>query len=235
MAAGHDADDHHLPVDEYLPAAIEKQIFEPIELPKGKLDEGLAACRALMTVGEETKDFWLQRSMDLDPPPPRYVTFENAVYEVRFDADRRPLGFELKLIDFEVGFEPGTEQATKFESQVELTDPSTGIKKQPHTISMNHPFDHRGFTFYQSRYMPDIDPETNQPTGRFRVGLPGRYQSRPAGDLPWLRAGRAGGVHPVLHASGIFTDGGKRERERRPPRHGNVSRKSRTSPAVPRQ
>ena len=90
------------------------------------MDEGIAACRAEMTVGHETKEIWLQRSMDLDPPPPRYVTFGNAVYEVRFDADRRPLGFELKLEDFEVGFEPGTEQPTKFESQVELTDPVSG-------------------------------------------------------------------------------------------------------------
>jgi hypothetical protein len=201
-------------VDEYLPSAIEKQIYEPIELPKGKLDEGLAACRAEMTVGKETRDFWLQRSMDLEPPPPRYVTFENAVYEVRFDADRRPLGFELKLIDFEVGFEPGTEQATKFESQVELTDPSSGIKKQAHTISMNHPLDHRGFTFYQSRYMPDIDPETNQPTGRFESVF--QVATNPARPVIYL-----GCVLVVLGAftqfymrAGIFTDGGKRERER---------------------
>ena len=111
--------------------------------------------------GERDQRFLAQRSMDLDPPPPRYVTFENAVYEVRFDADRRPLGFELKLDDFDMGFEPGTEQATKFVSQVELTDPSSGIKKQPHTISMNNPLDHRGFTFYQSRY---IRISTRRPT-----------------------------------------------------------------------
>jgi len=201
-------------VDEYFPSAIENQIFEPVELPKGKLDEGLAACRALMTLGKETKELWLQRSMDLDPPPPRYVTFENAVYEVRFDADRRPLGFELKLKDFEVGFEPGTEQATKFESQVELTDSSSGIKNQPHTISMNHPLYHRGFTFYQSRYMPDIDPETNQPTGRFESVF--QVATNPARPVIYL-----GCVLVVLGAftqfymrAGIFTDGGKLERER---------------------
>jgi hypothetical protein len=201
-------------VDKYLPAAIEQQVYEPVDLPKGKLDEGLAACRVAMSVGNETKEFWLQRSMDLDPPPPRYVTFENAVYEVRFDADRRPLGFELKLNDFDVGFEPGTEQATKFESQVELTDPSTGIKNQPHTISMNHPLYHRGFTFYQSRYMPDIDPETNRPTGRFESIF--QVATNPARPVIY-----AGCILVVLGAftqfymrAGIFTDGGKLERER---------------------
>jgi hypothetical protein len=201
-------------VDKYLPAAIEKQIYEPVELPKGKLDEGLAACRAEMTVGKETKEFWLQRSMDLDPPPPHYETFGEEVYDIRFDADRRPLGFELKLKDFEVGFEPGTQQATKFESQVELTDPTSGIKHEPHLISMNHPLHHRGFTFYQSRYMPDVDPETQQPTGRFESIF--QVATNPARPVIYL-----GCVLVVLGAftqfymrAGIFTDGGKLERER---------------------
>ncbi len=201
-------------VDEYLRSAIEKQIFEPMELPKGKLDEGVAACRVVMTVGQETQEFWLRRSMDLDPPPPRYVTFENAVYEVRFDADRRPLGFELKLKDFEVGFEPGTEQATKFESQVELTDPSSGIKNQPYLIFMNHPLTHRGFTFYQSRYMPDIDPETNQPTGRFESVF--QVATNPARPVIYLGCFLVvvGAFTQFYMRAGIFTDGGKLERER---------------------
>ena len=38
-------------VDEYLPAAIEKQIYEPVVLPKGQMGDGIAACRAEMTVG----------------------------------------------------------------------------------------------------------------------------------------------------------------------------------------
>ena len=32
---------------------------------------------------------------------------------------------------------------------------------------MNHPLDHNGYTFYQMRYQPDIDPQTERPTGRF--------------------------------------------------------------------
>jgi len=167
-----------------------------------------------MTVGNQTEEVWLARSLSLDPPAPRFVSFPEATYEVKFDVDRKPLDFELKLDDFEVGFEPGTEQATKFVSQVELSDPSQGIKNQPHTISMNHPLYHRGYTFYQSRYMPEIDPHTNQTTGRFesvfQVAInPGR---------PIIYAGCLmvvlGAFVQFYMRAGIFTDGGKRERER---------------------
>ena len=85
-----------------------------------------------------------------------------------YDVDRKPLGFELKLDDFDVGFEPGTEQATHFESKVRLTDKSAGIKDKPHTISMNHPLDHRGYTFYQSNYIRVRDPHTGESTGQFQ-------------------------------------------------------------------
>ncbi len=58
-------------VDEYLPSGIEKQIYEPVVLPKGQMGNGIAACRAEMTVGGQTKEVWLSRSENLEPPPPR--------------------------------------------------------------------------------------------------------------------------------------------------------------------
>ena len=201
-------------VDDFLPAGVEKDIYVPIELPKGKMGEGIAACRAEMTVGNETKELWLRRSISLDPPAPQVVAFRDAVYAIAYDVDRKPLGFDLKLDDFEVGFEPGTEQPTKFVSEVRLDDPSQEIKDQPHTISMNHPLYHRGYTFYQSRYQPDIDPHTDRPTGRFQsifqVAInPGR---------PIIYAGCVmvilGAFVQFYMRAGIFTDCGKRERER---------------------
>ncbi len=201
-------------VDQYLRSAVEKQIYEPIVMPKGKMDDGIAACRAEMTVGDETKEIWLSRSLSLDPPAPRLVSFGDRAYEVMYDVDRKPLDFELKLDDFEVGFEPGTEQATKFVSQVQLSDPSLKIKNEPFTISMNHPLYHRGYTFYQSRYVPEIDPHTRQSTGRFesifQVAInPGR---------PVIYSGCLmvvlGAFVQFYMRAGIFTDGGKRERER---------------------
>jgi len=201
-------------VDDYMPAGAEKNVFVPIELPKGKKDDGIAACRVEMTVGDETKEFWLRRSITrLDSPPPKYVTFRDGFYAFAYDCDRKPLGFDLKLDDFEVGFEPGTEQPTKFVSQVRLNDTSENIKDQPHTISMNHPLYHRGYTFYQSQYRPHFDAQ-EQPTGRFlsifQVAInPGR---------PIIYAGCLlvvlGAFTQFYMRAGVFTDGGKRERER---------------------
>ena len=92
-------------------------------LPTGKMDQGIAACRVEMTVGERDQgDLARGDRSSLDPPRPKFVTFRDGVYALAFDVDRKPLGFELKLDDFEVGFEPAPQQATKFESKVRLTD-----------------------------------------------------------------------------------------------------------------
>ena len=131
-----------------------------------------------------------------------------------YDVDRRPLGFELKLDDFDMGFEPGTEQPTHFVSQVRLTDPSLEIKDQPHTISMNNPLDHRGFTFYQSNYIRVRDPHTGGFTGQFQSV----FQVATNPGRPIIYAGCCcrglGAFLQFYMRAGIFTDGGKKERER---------------------
>jgi hypothetical protein len=201
-------------VEDYLSAGVERDICVPIELPVGKMDQGIAACRLEMTVGNETKEIWLRRSNTLDQPRPELLTFRDDVYALAFDADRRPLGFDLKLDDFEVGFEPGTQQPTKFESQVRLTDNSAGIHDEPHTIWMNHPLDHNGFTFYQMRYQPDIDPHTERPTGRFLSV----FQVATNPGRPIIYGGCLlvvlGTFVQFYMRAGVFTDGGNKQRDR---------------------
>ena len=122
-------------VDDYLPAGVEKQIFEPVVLPKGQMEEAIPACLLEMTVGDVTTG-------DLDPAQrePRGALVQarplrRPALRDRLRRDRRPLGFELKLDDFEIGFEPGTEQPTKFVSQVRLTDQSDGASRTSRTRS----------------------------------------------------------------------------------------------------
>ena len=128
--------------------------------------------------------------------------------------DRQPLGFELKLDDFDMDFEPGTEQPTHFASQVRLTDASAGIKNQPHTISMNNPLDYRGFTFYQSNYIKVRDPQTGNFTGQFES----IFQVATNPGRPMIYAGCLlvvlGTFLQFYMRAGVFTDGGKKERER---------------------
>jgi ResB-like family len=201
-------------VDDYLAAGVEKQVFEPVFLPKNQMEEAIPASLIEMTVGDITREIWIQRSESPDGSSYKPVPFGDRLFEIAYDVDRRPLGFDLKLDKFEVGFEPGTEQATKFVSNVRLIDPAEGIKDRPYTISMNDPMTHRGFTFYQMRYSALQDPHTGQRTGQFQsvfqVGVdPGR-PVKYAGCIILVL-----GIFTQFYMrAGVFTDGGKKERER---------------------
>jgi hypothetical protein len=200
-------------VDDYLPAGREKEVCEPFALPKSQMNNALGAALAEMTVDGHTEEFWIRRSPTLEPVFKR-VSFPGGDYEVAFDVDRKDLGFSLKLDDFDVGFDPGTEQASRFVSQVRLEDEKQGIHDQPHTIAMNEPLSHRGYTFYQSSYNRHRDPQTLVETGQFQSVF--QVATDPGRPVKY-----AGCVLVVFGAfvqfymrAGLFTDGGKRERER---------------------
>jgi hypothetical protein len=165
-------------------------------------------------VGDITRQIWIQRSESSEAPSFRQVAFGDKMFEVAYDTDRKPLDFEVKLDKFDIGFERGTEQPTKFVSHVRLTDTSLGVSDQPHTISMNVPLTHRGFTFYQSRYSAIPDPHTGESTGQFQSVLQvGTDPARPVKYAGCLVIVLGIFVQFYMRA-GVFTDGGKRQRER---------------------
>ena len=79
---------------------------------------------------------------------------------------------------------------------------------------MNHPLDHRGYTFYQSNYIRVRDPHTGQFTGQFQSV----FQVATNPGRPIIYGGCLlvvlGAFLQFYMRAGIFTDGGKRERER---------------------
>lgn len=207
-------------VEDYLTAGVEKSICEPIALPAGQMGNGIPASLVEMRVpdpenpGKEvTKEFYIRRSATLDPVW-QTVTFPSGSYRIAYDSDRRPLGFELKMLDFQRGFDPGTEKASRFSSDVLLTDKAAAIRNKPIHISMNEPLTHRGYTFYQSSFVREEDPRTGRETGRvqsvLQVGLnPGRR-------VIYLGCFLivAGAFLQFYMRAGLFTDSGKREREK---------------------
>lgn len=200
-------------VEDFLVTGRERDVCVPIELPKGKKDEGIQACLIELDVDGKKRDVWVRRSATLDGLW-QQVPVGNDLYEVSYDVDRKPLNFELKLVDFDRLFDPGTEQPSRFVSKVLLSDTDDNIKNKPITISMNEPLTHRGYTFYQSSYQPDFDPRTNQRTGRFLSILqvatdPGRMIKYSGCVLVVF-----GAFVQFYMRAGIFTDGGKREREK---------------------
>ncbi len=170
-------------VDDYLPSGVETPICEPVLLPPGQLGNGIPASLVALSIPDpedpskvETKEFYLRRSATLEPVW-KTVTFGDshghdhgptAVFRLSYDVDRKPLGFELKLVDFQRGFDPGTEKASRFSSDVLLTDKTDGIREKPIHIAMNEPLTHHGYTFYQSSFIREEDPRTGRETGQVR-------------------------------------------------------------------
>jgi hypothetical protein len=214
-------------VEDYIPSGVEMPVCEAVDLPPGQMGNGIPASLVEMTVKdpddpskEYSKEFYVRKSASLDPvwrtvaigPPGRPEATQ--VFKLAYDADRRPLGFDLKMVDFQRGFDPGTEKASRYSSDVLLTDKAAGLNKKPIHISMNEPLTHNGYTFYQSSFIPEEDTRTGARTGRFQSVLQ-------VGKNPGRRVMYSGCLLVVLGAflqfymrAGVFTDGGKRERER---------------------
>jgi hypothetical protein len=198
-------------VDEFLKSGREKFTYVPIELPKGQMGNGIPAAEIELIIDGEPQEFWVRPSGDFRPDL-KTVNFKRKAYRVSYDFDRRPLDFSLRLEDFKVGFDPGTQQPSTFESKVLLTDEGRQIQNEPHTIWMNHPLVHEGLTFYQSSYNREQDPHTGQETGRFMSVF--QVRKDPAWPIVYLGCLLVvlGIFAQFYMRAGIFTDGGKRER-----------------------
>jgi hypothetical protein len=200
-------------VEDYLTKGREKEICEPLALPKGQMGNGIPASLVEMTVDGHTEEFWVRRSRSLEPLFQR-VSFPSGDYEVSLDFDRKPLGFQLTLVDFQVGFDPGTDQASSYVSKVLLNDEAQGIKDKPFTIQMNEPLTHRGYTFYQSSYDRHRDPRTGREDGQFlSIFQVATDPGRPTKYIGCLGVVLGAFVQFYMRA-GVFSDGGKSERER---------------------
>ena len=53
-------------VEDYLAAGVERQIFEPVFLPKNQMEEAIPASLIEMTVGDVTREIWIQRGESPD-------------------------------------------------------------------------------------------------------------------------------------------------------------------------
>lgn len=73
--------------------------------------------------------------------------------EVEYRPDERALPFTVKLLDFRKIDYPGIDMAAGFESDVQLTDSQRGLFLM-RTIKMNEPLRYRGYSLFQSSYIP---------------------------------------------------------------------------------
>ena len=218
-------------VDAFHPSGQITKVCKPYPMAKNQVDKGIPAVELAMTVNGHTETFWARRTPDLEP---RFqdVEFPDAHYRVAYDFDRKDLGFEFQLEDFDVGMDPGTNQASSFTSKVLLTDEARKVGKRPVTITMNEPLTHGGYTFYQSNYIPVTD-ENGRKTGQFMSVFSVHYD--PAWQVIYLGClGVVLGTFVQFYMrAGVFTDGGRRERAQLAKRRGEAPPVEAERPDVP--
>lgn len=88
------------------------------------------------------KSYWMQKNSTVK------LFTNQASYVVSFENIRYDIGFPMKLKEFRIGHYQGTQNPMSYESDVI-------VNGQVHNISMNEPFKHNGFTFYQSSFEKD--------------------------------------------------------------------------------
>jgi cytochrome c biogenesis protein ResB len=109
------------------------------------------ALHVLAQEGAHTAEAWLGAN---DPTP---LSLGDDPLQVEYRPAEQQLPFGIKLLDFRKTDYPGTTMAAGFESDVELTDPQRGVVLL-RKISMNNPLRYRGYSFYQSSYIPGPPP-----------------------------------------------------------------------------
>ncbi|UCG17418.1 MAG: cytochrome c biogenesis protein ResB [Phycisphaerales bacterium] len=82
---------------------------------------------------------------------PATVMLGDKTYQLRFENEKRDLGFSLTLEKFTIGTYPGTQRARSFESRVTITDGKSG-QTLAGVISMNAPLEYGGYALFQSGY-----------------------------------------------------------------------------------
>lgn len=202
-----------LEVDQYYLSGRRRLTYVQQDLPVGEINKGIPGAFVELTINGETESLWLLRGGGFDAEYKTLTFPSGKTYELAYDVERQPLGFTLALDDFDVGLDPGTSEPSSYRSDIRLTDEGMKIKDKPITISMNNTMTHRGWTFYQSNYIPltdENDNKTGQYMSVFQVGHdPGR-PLKYAGCLLVV----CGVFVQFYMRAGVFTDGGKKERER---------------------
>ena len=98
-----------------------------------------------VSAGGTHNEVWLQKNST------ESITLNRKTYEMAFVDKQIPLGFDVKLDDFILGYYPGGRRPRSFESHITLSDAASGVT-QTRVVSMNHPVEYGGFTLYQSSY-----------------------------------------------------------------------------------
>jgi hypothetical protein len=130
--------------------------------------DSFRAAKVRLTVDRESRECWvLGRPVQLAPQPvaleSQVVRSGKRMVSLRMPLESVPLGFSIRLLDFERRLDPGTSQPSHYSSYVDLVDrdrPAKKYNREPVWITMNAPINFedpsngRGYRLYQEGFGP---------------------------------------------------------------------------------
>ena len=136
-----------LKVLEYFQFAENRTQYVPSRIQYG--DQAPPSAIELQT--REGKTFWMTIG-DRQTVPIASDAGTHQLVQIHYLRDRRILPFEVELDRFEISYYPGSRSPLEYSSYVQVID-DQAPKERIH-ISMNQPLEWKGFTLYQSSYIP---------------------------------------------------------------------------------
>ncbi|HXE73702.1 MAG TPA: cytochrome c biogenesis protein ResB [Candidatus Nitrosotenuis sp.] len=131
--------DLNFQVEKLLPQARKVRRFRNLKLAAGQEGPG-PALRLRIEGADPAGPHWLAGGEMVEVRDAR-----GARHQLGYGLKTVSLGFAIKLIDFEIGYDPGTRNPASYQSVVE-------VEGERHVIAMNQPLHHRGYSFYQASY-----------------------------------------------------------------------------------
>jgi hypothetical protein len=158
--------DFQIEVSQHFPKAEPTVLAE--EVKKGR--NPMPAIRVAGTGKAAGHSTWLRMFGE-----PMRLTLPNGVVDLRFEPRiYTELGVGVHLVRFKNPPHPGTGSASKFESELKLTEADTG-RVIDGTTGVNYPFTHKGWSFYQSAFNDKVTPVVSTLQVSYDPGKPVLY------------------------------------------------------------
>ncbi|MCC6817222.1 MAG: cytochrome c biogenesis protein CcsA [Saprospiraceae bacterium] len=127
--------------------------LEVIPTDKKIKNESLVSLRMELSSAQDKKEFLITGRKGGEGRPAS-LSVNNTSFKIDYGSTIIQLPFAIQLRNFKMEKYPGTNNASSYESEVTLLDPSKSIHED-HRIYMNNILEYRGYRFFQSSYDPD--------------------------------------------------------------------------------
>lgn len=159
-------------VTDFVPRAQALHEYKEFKSPRGVMGGGGFPPAIHLTVEgvDDPGPYWLGQGEALTLPRGKGQEAAQLAYNLK----TVDIGFSVKLLDFEVGFDPGTRNPATYTSKVSVDD-AKHQQQFDATITMNEPMLHNGLTFFQASFSQGEGAETSIFQVAHDPGVPVKY------------------------------------------------------------